>query len=257
VVNSFKEEKMNTKTNNTKLIKKIFINGTIEAITGLSIGGSSVGLAIGGADKVVVRNPLNNQPYIPGSSLKGKMRSLLEKIDEKLTEKKDKNDKVEGYGPCECGDCLICKVFGVPAEKGKPLGRLIVRDTELTKESEQLLNESKNTDMPYTEVKTEVVIDRITSSATPRNFERVPAGAKFNLRLICNIFEGDDEKEIIEKVLQGLKLVQDDYLGGSGTRGYGEVKFRIEKITFKDKDAYENGTEAKELTGISIPQELL
>lgn len=273
-----------------KLAKKVFINGTIEAVTGLSIGGSSIGLTIGGVDKVVLRNPINNQPYIPGSSLKGKMRSLLEKMEGRMKikiEAKGKNEKgemqvkrTEDYDstdqipkealikqegeekidikamPCRCGECLICQVFGVPAEEEKPLGRLVVRDAELA--NPDLLEKSKNTDMPFTEVKTEVVIDRITSGATPRNFERVPAEAIFNLRLVCNIYEGDDDNQIINQVLKGLKLVQDDYLGGSGSRGYGEVKFHLleKEMTFKDKAAYENDAPARPVTGITIPQEL-
>ena len=243
-----------------KLEKKVFVTGTIEVKTGLSVGGSSVGLEIGGADKVVIRNPITNQPYIPGSSLKGKMRSLLEKLDGKLTY--DKGNAM----PCKCGECLICRVFGVPAEeKGTPT-RLIVRDSDLIgimkngefKKGAEQLEKAKNTDMPYTEIKTEVVIDRISSAATPRQFERVPAGAVFSLNLVCNIYEGDNEKDIINKVFEGLKLVQDDYLGGSGTRGYGEVKFKIEEsLKYCDKDSYEKNTGEKNLTGIiNVPQEL-
>ena len=103
-----------------KLEKKIFITGTIEVKTGLSIGGNSVGLEIGGADKVVVRNPITNQPYIPGSSLKGKMRSLLEKIEKG----NDINHKVaKDRYIHQCSEnvepCLICKIFGLPAEHKK------------------------------------------------------------------------------------------------------------------------------------------
>jgi len=253
--------------NNITLKKKIFITGTIEVKTGLSIGGSSVGLEIGGADKVVVRNPINNQPYIPGSSLKGKMRSLLEKVEKG----DDINHKVaEGIYIHQCGEdiepCPICKIFGLPAEHKKSTPtRLTVRDSDLIgivkddkleKGAEKLLK-AKNTDMPYTEVKTEVVIDRITSSATPRNFERVPAGAVFDLNLICNIYEGDNEKEILDEIFKGLKLVQDDYLGGSGTRGYGEVKFKIhDPLQYKDEDSYVKETGMKDLKGISAPEEL-
>jgi len=236
-----------------KLGKKIFIGGTIETKTGLSVGGSSIGLEIGGADKVVVRNPITNQPYIPGSSLKGKMRSLLEKLDGKLTIGTDSNGNTTAM-PCKCGDCLICQVFGVPAEEKRMPARLIVRDCELI--NSEILERSKNTDMPYTEVKTEVVIDRITSAATPRQFERVPAGAVFGLNLVCNIFEGDDEQKILNKIFEGLSLVQDDYLGGSGTRGYGQVKFRIEPIKYKDQSCYENDGTPKDLSDCTIPQEL-
>ncbi|MBW2030050.1 MAG: type III-A CRISPR-associated RAMP protein Csm3 [Deltaproteobacteria bacterium] len=267
-----------------KLQKKLFINGKVQSITGLAIGGSSIGLEIGGADKVVVRNPITNLPYIPGSSLKGKMRSLLEKyegrmnITVKMVDKqgnvKDKKtfrstpeipenllasntaeERIEIEAmPCKCGECMTCQIFGTPAEEKKMLGRLIVRDSDLVN-AEQLGN-SKNTDMPYTEVKTEVVIDRITSAATPRQFERVPAGAVFGLQLVCNIYEGDDEAKVLGKIFEALCLVQDDYLGGSGTRGYGQVKFNIESVTYKDQGIYENNEPPKPLDGIKVPDML-
>jgi len=268
-----------------KLEKKIFIKGTIKSITGLSVGGSSIGIEIGGADKVVLRNPVTNEPYIPGSSLKGKMRSLLEKLDDKMHIRVKKIDEKGGvldepteFGsteeipkdklvtqaanekividsmPCKCGKCTICKVFGVSAEDEGMPARLIVRDSDLLNSEE--LHKSKNTDMPYTEVKTEVVIDRITSAATPRQFERVPAGAIFGLNLVCNIYEDDDENAIMGKVFEGLRLVQDDYLGGSGTRGYGQVKFGIESVKYKDRNCYENDAPALDMPNTDIPHEL-
>jgi CRISPR-associated protein Csm3 len=246
--------------NNGKLIKKILIKGTITAKTGLHIGGNNVGLSIGGADATVVRNPLTNEPYIPGSSLKGKMRSLLEKVY-----------AANGFGPSigehikngpfteyfKAGNGLtveqaknlnsIIDIFGTMPEKmkdeKKPTSRLIVRDCELTRESVKALEKSKDTDMPFTEVKTEVVIDRITSAATPRQLERVPAGAVFNMRMILNVYDGDNEKELLDKVFEGLALVQNDYLGGKGTRGSGEVDIKITQVQFKKKDQYENGEE--------------
>lgn len=264
-----------------KLTKKIFINGTIDVKTGIAVGGGSIGLEIGGADKVVVRNPISNEPYIPGSSLKGKMRSLLEKLDDNmditvkqinkaskieekniyksieeipsdaLTPKENIEKVVVDSMPCKCGTCMICKIFGVSAEAEGMPARLIVRDSDLINVEE--LEKSKNTDMPFTEVKTEVVIDRITSAATPRQFERVPAGAKFSLNLVCNIYDGDAETDMVNKIFEGLSLVQDDYLGGSGTRGYGQVKFNIEALTCKDQKCYENNSAAQELSDISIP----
>ncbi|RLC17335.1 MAG: type III-A CRISPR-associated RAMP protein Csm3 [Deltaproteobacteria bacterium] len=238
-----------------KLKKKVFLKGTINAETGISVGGSSTGLEIGGADKVVVRNPLTNAPYIPGSSLKGKMRSLLEKLYEKMTLGTD-GEGNQTAKPCKCGKCPICEVFGVSAEdKGIP-ARLIVRDSMLTKDSFAELENSKTTDMPFTEVKTEVAIDRITSAANPRSIERVPGGAEFDLSMVCNIYADDNEEDILCKVFEGLRLVQDDYLGGSGSRGYGQVKFRIEPLTYKDQGCYENNA-PEEALGIEIPSELL
>jgi len=240
-----------------RLVKKVFLEGNIEVKTGLSVGGGSVGLEIGGADKVVVRNPLTNQPYIPGSSLKGKMRSLLEKLDGKVTSGKDDKGNPTAM-PCKCGTCLICQIFGVSAAEDKgTAARLIVRDSNLTEESFKKLEKSKSTDMPFTEVKTEVVIDRITSAATPRNFERVPAGAQFELNMVCNIYEGDKEVELLGKVFEGLRLVQDDYLGGCGSRGYGQVKFSLNPLTCKNQECYEQDKPRIPLDSIQIPKELL
>jgi|YelNatPaOPRAMG01_1025707.scaffolds.fasta_scaffold08824_4 CRISPR-associated protein Csm3 len=238
-----------------QLIKKILIKGTITAKTGLHIGGSSVGMAIGGADATVVRNPLTNQPYIPGSSLKGKMRSLLEKVEGKFTEVNMSDVKNAAF--VDNPDHFICKIFGTMPEKMKgneqPTSRLIVRDCELTDKSAKKLFGSKDTDMPYTEVKTEVVIDRITSAAVPRQLERVPAGAVFNMRLILNIYDDDKENELVEKVYESLELVQNDYLGGKGTRGSGEVKIGITHLKYKDKDAYEKQKEWEEYLSVKIP----
>jgi len=223
-----------------KLTKKIFISGEIEALTGLHIGGSSVGLSIGGADKIVIRNSLTNEPYIPGSSLKGKMRSLAEKtiVPENITDGK----------PCKCGSCPVCTLFGFAPEarSGKFCQtRLIVRDAPLTRESVTLLENAPETDMPLTEVKIEVGIDRITSEANPRNFERVPAGAKFELCMVLNVFEEDDEKELVKLLITALRLVQDDYLGGQGTRGYGRIKIKVDELGFKDLKVYEGDNKVR------------
>jgi len=263
----------NNNTNKGKLIKKILIEGTITAKTGLHIGGTNIGMSIGGADATVVRNPLTNEPYIPGSSLKGKMRSLLEKVEGQfgppIGEHIKKGPLTEfvqpGNGLIE-DDAkrinLIVKIFGTMPEKIKGQeevpSRLIVRDCELTRESAKELENAKDTDMPFTEVKTEVVIDRITSAATPRQLERVPAGAVFNMRMILNVYDGDEETEMLNKIFEGLVLVQNDYLGGKGTRGSGEVDIKISRLKYKDKVAYESHNDWKDFNNnsITIPNEL-
>jgi len=256
--------------NKGQLTKKILISGTITAKTGLHIGGNNVGLSIGGADATVVRNPITNEPYIPGSSLKGKMRSLIEKVEDKFGPKQGEQINYSAY--TQDPDDLICKIFGTTPEamkaaskesktdKEQPTSRLIVRDCEMHKESANKLINSKDTDMPFTEVKTEVVIDRITSAATPRQLERVPAGAVFNMNMILNIYNKEDEKELVEKVFESLALVQNDYLGGKGTRGSGEVKIDVSEVKYKDKSSYENQESWKsfdEIEKIKIPNELL
>ena len=236
-----------------KLIKKILISGSIEAKTGLHIGGSDVGLSIGGADSPVIRDPITNVPYIPGSSIKGKMRSLLEKVTPGI----EYNKKVGNARIHQCqvekeeDVCLLCRLFGLPAEEknANTPQRLIVRDAMMNSEWVDKLLKSKNTDMPYTEVKTEVVIDRVTSAATPRQIERVPAGAVFGLEMILNIYDGDNEAELRNLVEEGRRLVNDDYLGGSGTRGYGKVEVTFNQQSYKNEAIYKGDNQAKPLEG--------
>ena len=235
--------------NNPKISCKIFINGIIKALTGMHIGGSSIGMAIGGADKVVVRNPLTNEPYIPGSSLRGKMRSLLERArgDEKHNPEGGfslKDGKLESAAGTRT-DTLLGQMFGVSAsENNKQPTRLMVRDAHLTKSSKSELENAPNTDMPMTEVKTEVNIDRITSAANPRQFERVPSGAVFHFELILTLIEGDDESKFLNLIREGLELVQHDSLGGHGSRGYGSVEFTITTLQERTMEHYQIGTPA-------------
>lgn len=222
------------------LIGKIIINGKIVAVTGLHIGGSQTKLEIGGVDTPVIRDPLTNRPYIPGSSLKGKMRSLLEK-----TEGKKQNTPV-GKGikihtctdPSEFSKCNVCKIFGLPGEKefAEPT-RLIVRDAPMTEESAERL---KDLELEYTEVKWENVIDRITSAANPRQMERVPPSAEFEFEMIYNVFN-DEDKQNLKHLYKAMELLEHDYLGGQGTRGYGKIVFKDIKIYWNSKNNYETG----------------
>lgn len=205
-----------------KLEKKVLYTGTITLKTGLHIGGTNAALNIGGPDKFVVRNPINKIPYIPGSSLKGKMRALVEIANGETNNGKPTNDPNSKAGA----------LFGISGdnENSKP-SRLIVRDAELD------INacDFSNTDLPYTESKTEVAIDRVTAKPNPRIFERVPAGAKFKLNMVLNVFEGEDEAALKKTLNQAIELLEDDYLGGHGSRGYGQVKIDLVKPDGEDK----------------------
>jgi CRISPR-associated protein Csm3 len=234
-----------------KLTKKIIVTGKIIAQTGLQIGGTNSAMSIGGPDKTVIRNPITNEPYIPGSSLKGKMRSLIEISYGYIREVNMGNVH---YGPDDNFEHISAKLFGSTnkdTEKQRP-SRIIVRDGKL-------LNPEKlqNTELPFTESKTEVIIDRITSAAMPRQFERVPAGAEFDLNIVLNIFEKDNEKELIEHVFKGLQLVQDDYLGGSGSRGSGQVKFKVEKVIQRTAEFYHGKNNEEDITEkCNLPKDL-
>ncbi|HOV83959.1 MAG TPA: type III-A CRISPR-associated RAMP protein Csm3 [Paludibacteraceae bacterium] len=197
-----------------KLNKKINYTGTIVLKTGLHIGGTNSAMSIGGPDNFVVRNPLTNIPYIPGSSLKGKMRALIEISTGEVNEKGEASENPNG---------IAGKLFGVGANKGGHPSRLIVRDAELMIDDPEV--DFNKTDLPYAESKTEVTINRVTAEANPRTFERVPAGAKFNLNMVLNIFEGEDENELKKTLNDAIQLLENDYLGGQGSRGYGQVKF--------------------------------
>lgn len=205
-----------------KLNKKIIYTGTITLKTGLHIGGTNASLNIGGPDKFVVRNPINNMPYIPGSSLKGKLRSLVEIYNGETNNGKPTNDANSRAGA----------LFGVSGDSNSSRpSRLIVRDAELIDEPEKFAN----TDLPFTETKTEVAIDRITAKANPRTFERVPAGAKFNLNMVLNVFEGENEKQLKDTLKQAIGLLHDDYLGGHGSRGYGQIQIDLDIENGEDK----------------------
>ncbi len=231
-----------------QLKKKIIITGTIEALTGLAIGGSNSAMGIGGVDKGVIRNPVSGQPYIPGSTLKGKMRSLIELRDGTLGT--TKMGAIES-GPVEDQKYLSARLFGNAVrrqdEKQRP-SRIIVRDAYLT--SEQSKGDFfKNTDLPFTEVKTEVVIDRVTARAMPRQLERVPAGAKFDFQLVLNIHNEDQEAELVNNTFAALQLVQNDYIGGSGSRGSGQVSFQITGVKERSRTFYlGTGEEEKDVT---------
>lgn len=204
-----------------KLDKHIVIQGIIYCETGLRIGGSKDDIEIGGNDNPIIRHPVTGLPYIPGSSLKGRMRSLLEL---KYAQKTQMTGE-----PCGCGNCIICKVFGAHRAGANQLGptRIIVRDAMLTEEAVKVLQEAnQEKGIYYSEIKYENLVKRNTGKAEhPRPNERVPAGTKFNYEIALRIFEEDNEKEIIDFVKKGLVLVQKEYLGGSGSRGYGKVKF--------------------------------
>ncbi len=231
---------------------RIFFSFTVEAVTGLHIGGTESGIEIGGVDKTVIRDPLTNRPYIPGSSLKGKMRSLLEKYHGLEQNQRIGQGYIHSCGANSKGDeakpeylkCDVCQVFGVPGERefATPT-RLVVRDVPLTKESADDLNKA-NTDLPYTEVKTEVSIDRVTSAANPRQMERVPAGSLFGpAEMIFSVYEGSDCSPVndiarLKTVLEGLQLLEDDYLGGLGSRGSGKVRFKEIGVTCRAQGDY-------------------
>lgn len=207
------------------------ITGKIVVKTGLHIGAGNDKVEIGGMDNPIIRNPLTREPYIPGSSIKGKIRSLIEWKLEKL-DMSSKDPKKVG-GPCACGksDCPICRVFGSANNSTDPNvtkgpTRIIVRDAVLSKEWSEKFNQGK----AIVEEKSENSLNRITAAATPRPIERVVPGVEFDFEIAYRVIDtGDngkkDEELFNSVVIEGLRVLQNDYLGGGGTRGNGQIAF--------------------------------
>lgn len=236
-----------------RFLGKIMITGEMKVVTGMHIGASKETVKIGGIDSPVVRDPLTNLPYIPGSSLKGKLRSLSEKALEKDLSIVSRNPDIAIH-VCDKKDCEICRLFGsskkVENNEQKHIpSRLIVRDMHLSNKEEL---ENIETDLSYTEWKFENSIDRITSAANPRQIERVPAGAKFKFELVYDAEDKNELLEDIKRIEMALKLLQQDAIGGHGSRGYGKVE--IEKITYEGypRRYYLSGDESLILKGESF-----
>lgn len=194
---------------------KIQITGIIEIVTGMHIGGSSTFSAIGAVDSPVMKDVKSNLPLLPGSSLKGKMRALLAKSYNESLNASPSEDHVR-----------ITRLFGHSKKEGAKRSRLLFSDMILAN-AEQLRNQGLNS---MTEVKFENTISRLTAVANPRQIERVIRGAEFPLRLIYDVEKEEEILEDFQVISQGIQLLQYDYIGGHGSRGYGKVKFHNLKV---------------------------
>lgn len=191
---------------------KIQITGVIEVETGLHIGGSLAFAAIGAVDSPVIRDARTNLPMIPGSSLKGKMRSLLAR----------QYNKTPVATPDDDAEC-ITTLFGSAKKNHVKTSRILISDMVLMNKEELYENGAQG----LTEVKFENKINRLTAGADPRQIERVIRGAKFRMDMIYEVTHKDDEMTIgkdLKLLCEGFQLLKYDYLGGSGSRGYGKVK---------------------------------
>lgn len=191
---------------------KIEISGILEIVTGLHIGGGSAFAAIGAVDSPVIKDVRTSDPIIPGSSLKGKMRTLLAKKYNETTAKKPDGD----------AECLL-NLFGTAQKGNVKAGRLLFSDMYLTEENKKELKRI-NIIHPV-EVKFENSISRTTAVANPRQTERVIRGTEFGLNLIYEVDDKSDIEKDFQIICDGFRLLKYDYLGGNGSRGYGKVNF--------------------------------
>lgn len=219
----------------THLTKKIIITGVVKTLTGLHIGGTNSAMGIGGPDKLVVRNPIDNRPYIPGSSLKGKLRAVTDLANGTIASVR--MGAVKNASSQEPNSISVLLFGSARSDDAQRPSKVIIRDGKMLTPEEKL----KGTDLPFTESKTEVVIDRITAKAMPRTNERVPAGVEFELNMVLNVFEGDDQNNQLSNLKKAIRLLEDDYLGGHGSRGYGQVEINVTNVEERDMAFYANG----------------
>jgi len=257
---------MSTHTAQTQLqlIGKLILSGELHCETGLHIGAGKGSLEIGGADNPVVKDAFG-LPYIPGSSLRGKIRSLLENAmgltapNELVYLSKRRGQEVRIH-QSDRPDDEICLIFGRSPgrlerveggggeggdSKSASPARLTIYDAPLDQES-ITAQMRENLDDEITEVKSENAIDRLTAQANPRTLERVPAGARFKVRLVVDIL-CEEDKALPARVLEGLRLLEDDALGGGGSRGSGRVRFANLKLIWRNRAFYSSGGDEAEL----------
>jgi CRISPR-associated protein Csm3 len=244
-----------------KLIGKLILEGEMHCETGLHVGAGKGSLEIGGADNPVVKDA-HGRPYVPGSTLRGRIRALLEQVtgmavpSELVFISKRKGQEVRIH-QSDRPDDEICILFGRSPGRMEKVGggdidsnyatpaRLSVFDAPLVLES--ITAQMRETlDDELTEVKSENAIDRITSQANPRTLERVPAGARFRIRMVLDLLCAEDSF-LPGLVMQGLRLLEDDALGGGGSRGSGRVRFDNLKLTWRGKDYYASGGAEREI----------
>jgi len=241
------------------LYGKVIIRGVIRTLTGLHIGAGREVMEIGALDNAVIIESVTKQPYIPGSSFKGKMRSLLEKR-EAVNFNRPMGSGVHIH-VCDVKEdaykCTVCRLFGSSGgqkERGSNFpSRLRVRDSYLTAYSESLLRGAE-TDLPYTEIKWENALDRITAAANPRPMERIPPDVDFTFELVYDVEDLDQLEEDLQNLAYCLSVLEDDHLGGHGSRGYGKVKILLTGLTAKKVEAYTGPSDGAVKEFIGGPQ---
>ena len=250
---------MSAHTTATELtfLGKLILEGEIQCQTGLHIGAGKGSLEIGGADNPVVKDAFGI-PYIPGSSLRGRLRSLLEQTlglalpSELVYVSKRKGQEVRIH-QSDRPDDEVCVLFGrnpgrVERVSGEALETANATPARLTVYDAPLVVDSitpqmrENLDDELTEVKSENAVDRITSQANPRTLERVPAGARFRFRMVLDVL-CEQDKPLLARVAEALRLLEDDALGGGGSRGNGRIAFTHLQCAWRSKDYYAKGGE--------------
>jgi CRISPR-associated protein Csm3 len=251
-----------------KLQGKLMLDADLVCATGLHIGAGKGSLEIGGADNPVVKDS-QGRPYIPGSSLRGRLRALLEQasgltVPSELVYLSRRKGQEVRIHQSDRPDDDVCLLFGrapgrIERVQGEALeisaatpARFTVYDAPLDPDS-ITAQMREYLDDELTEVKSETAVDRITAQANSRTLERVPAGARFKVRMVFDIL-CDEDKELPARILTAMRLLEDDALGGGGSRGSGRVQFMNLKATWRGKGFYAGGAEQELGAAESVAQ---
>lgn len=257
-----------------EFVGNFILRGKFECLTGLHIGGSKEKLEIGGVDSPVIRDPRTRFPYVPGSSLKGKLRSLLEYgLGAVPIGKNEKGKDITGNVSSETE---IVRIFGIGANEKDPesddfikdlrdIGpsRLVVRDCHPDKHTQDWWGKL-DSELQFTEIKSENGINRITSAANPRFIERVAAGSRFEFEMVYSVFKINekDEKAVLaaaNKDLGNLRMalfmLEHNFIGKSGSRGYGRVQFHLTDPVWVSNQDYRNGGNNFDAAFATLPAE--
>jgi len=224
------------------LYGKVFLAGLIRTLTGLHIGASKESLGIAEVDNPVIRDPVTKEPYIPGSSFKGKLRSLKER--ESSLRCRDVGNGISLHACPSAEDaatCPVCRLFGTSGDSEHPgsnfPSRLRVRDAYFARFTAEKLDDLEM-ELPYTELKYENALNRITAAANPRPVERVPRGCVFEFEIVYDVESLEDLKGDLATLVSTLEMLADDSLGGMSSRGTGKVGFYILRFEAKKIAAY-------------------
>ena len=230
------------------MYSKVIIKYTIECESGLRIGAGNTAVDIGGIDAPVIKDPVTKLPYIPGSSIKGKMRSQYEWL-------MHSNKLIANRGKVISDiETDVARVYGTTNSDNRQSGpetiiisRGIFANAYL--KNTEYLSERLGKGL-YTEVKAENSIDRLTSRAVPRFFEQVPRGAEFEGEIIVTIFSEKEREEVLGVIKTSMQLLRDSYLGGGGSRGSGRVKFTKISALERTKNYYIQDEAEKDVSEI-------
>lgn len=219
---------MDEKRTQKSLKGKVLITGILKVLTGMHIGGSSDFAPIGAVDSPFIRDLFTHAPIIPGSSIKGKLRTLLARMS------------CDGYILNSVADdnAVVARLFGASGKNFACSARLQFFDLFITEETKERFS-ALDTDTYIGEVKFENTISRTSGVANPRQIERVPAGAEFAFKLVYNVEDLEEVQDDLATLADGFKLLENDYLGGHGSRGYGRVALQNIKLEVVGKTAFD------------------